>query len=146
MEPAILGVLAIMLTVMLYLDRTRRADIGDMRADHAGLRADMSAEIAALRKDMNDGFAALRNEMSANTAALRDEMNANTAALRDEINANTAALRDEINANTAALRDEINAGFSRTDARIDQLTTAVINLAESLGQVKGRTEVLVASE
>ena len=135
MEPAILGVLAIMLTVMLYLDRTRRADIGDMRADHAGLRADMSAEIAALRKDMNDGFAALRNEMSANTAALRDEMNANTA-----------ALRDEINANTAALRDEINAGFSRTDARIDQLTTAVINLAESLGQVKGRTEVLVASE
>ena len=135
MEPAILGVLAIMLTVMLYLDRTRRADIGDMRADHAGLRADMSAEIAALRKDMNDGFAALRNEMSANTAALRDEMSANTA-----------ALRDEINANTAALRDEINAGFSRTDARIDQLTTAVINLAESLGQVKGRTEVLVASE
>ena len=135
MEPAILGVLAIMLTVMLYLDRTRRADIGDMRADHAGLRADMSAEIAALRKDMNDGFAALRNEMSANTAALRDEMSANTA-----------ALRDEINANTAALRDEMNAGFSRTDARIDQLTTAVINLAESLGQVKGRTEVLVASE
>ena len=91
MEPAILGVLAIMLTVMLYLDRTRRANIGGMRADHAGLRADMSAEIAALR-------------------------------------------------------EETNAGFARTEARIDQLTTAVINLAESLGQVKGRTEVLVASE
>ena len=124
MEPAILGVLAIILTVMLYLDRTRRADIGDMRADHAGLRADMSAEIAAIRKDMNDGFAALREEMNANTAALREEMNANTA----------------------ALREEMNAGFARTDTRIDQLTTAVINLAESLGQVKGRTEVLVASE
>ena len=135
MEPAILGVLAIMLTVMLYLDRTRRADIGDMRADHAGLRADMSAEIAAIRKDMN-----------ANTAALREEMNANTAALREEMNANTAALREEMNANTAALREEMNAGFARTEARIDQLTTAVINLAESLGQVKGRTEVLVASE
>ena len=91
MEPAILGVLAIMLTVMLYLDRTRRADIGDMRADHAGLR-------------------------------------------------------EEMNANTAALREEMNAGFARTEARIDQLTTAVINLTESLGQVKGRTEVLVASE
>ena len=102
MEPAILGVLAIMLTVMLYLDRTRRADIGDMRADHAGLR--------------------------------------------EEMNANTAALREEMNANTAALREEMNAGFARTEARIDQLTTAVINLAESLGQVKGRTEVLVASE
>ena len=113
MEPAILGVLAIMLTVMLYLGRTRRANIGGMRADHAGLRADMSAEIAAPREEMN---------------------------------ANIAALREEMNANTAALREEMNAGFARTEARIDQLTTAVINLAESLGQVKGRTEVFVASE
>ena len=113
MEPAILGVLAIMLTVMLYLDRTRRADIGDMRADHAGLRADMSTETAALRKEMNDGFAALREEM---------------------------------NDGFAALREEIRTSSARTDTRIDQLTTAVINLAESLGQVKGRTEVLVASE
>ena len=51
-----------------------------------------------------------------------------------------------MNANTAALREEMNAGFARTEARIDQLTTAVINLAESLGQVKGRTEVLVTAE
>ena len=124
MEAAILGVLALMLTVMLYLGRTRRADIGDMRADHAGLRADTSAEIAAIRKEMNE----------------------NTAALRKEMNENTAALREEMNANTAALREEMNAGFARTEARIDQLTTAVINLAESLGQVKGRTEVLVTAE
>ena len=124
MEPAILGVLAIMLTVMLYLDRTRRADIGDMRADHAGLRADMSTETATLRKEMNDGFAALRKEMNDGFAALRKEMNDGFAALREEIRTSSA----------------------RTDTRIDQLTTAVINLAESLGQVKGRTEVLVASE
>ena len=124
MEPAILGVLAIMLTVMLYLDRTRRADIGDMRADHAGLRADMSTETAALRKEMNDGFAALRKEMNDGFAALREEMKDGFAALREEIRTSSA----------------------RTDTRIDQLTTAVINLAESLGQVKGRTEVLVASE
>ena len=128
MEPAILGVLAIMLTVMLYLDRTRRADIGDMRADHAGLRADMSTETATLRKEMNDGFAALRKE---NTAALNDGF---------------AALRKEMNDGFAALREEIRTSSARTDTRIDQLTTAVINLAESLGQVKGRTEVLVASE
>ena len=124
MEPAILGVLAIMLTVMLYLDRTRRADIGDMRADHAGLRADMSTETATLRKEMNDGFAALRKEMNDGFAALRKEMNDGFAALREEIRTSSA----------------------RTDTRIDQLTTAVINLAESLGQVKGRTEVHVASE
>ena len=64
MEAAILGVLALMLTAMLYLDRTRRADIGDMRADHAGLRADTSAETAALRKEMNENTAALRKEMT----------------------------------------------------------------------------------
>ena len=124
MEAAILGVLAIMLTVMLYLDRTRRADIGDMRADHAGLRADMSTETATLRKEMNDGFAALRKEMNDGFAALRKEMNDGFAALREEIRTSSA----------------------RTDTRIDQLTTAVINLAESLGQVKGRTEVHVAAE
>ena len=38
------------------------------------------------------------------------------------------------------------AAAERTDARIDQLTTTVINLAESLGQVKGRTETLIATE
>ena len=117
MEPAILGVLAIMLTVMLYLDRTRRADSRD-------LRADMSTEIAALRKDMNDGFATLRKDMQSEIAALRKEMNDGFAALREEIRTSSA----------------------RTDARIDQLTTAVINLAESLGQVKSRTEVLVTAE
>ena len=117
MEPAILGVLAIMLTVMLYLDRTRRADSRD-------LRADMSTEIAALRVDMSTEIAALRVDMSTEIAALRKEMNDGFAALREEIRTSSA----------------------RTDARIDQLTTAVINLAESLGQVKGRTEVLVASE
>ena len=95
MEAAILGVLALMMTVMLYLDRSRRADSRD-------LRSDMSTEIATLRKEVNDGF--------------------------------------------AALREEIRTSSARTDTRIDQLTTAVINLAESLGQVKGRTEVLVAAE
>ena len=106
MESAILGVLALMLTVMLYLNRSRRADTRDLRADmtseFATLRADMKTEIATLRKEMNDGFAVLREELRASSA--------------------------------------------RSDTRIDQLTTAVLNLAESLGQVKGRTEVLVATE
>ena len=84
MEPAILGVLAFMLTVMLYLDRTRRNDTRD------------------LRQEMKAGF--------------------------------------------TELRKEIRSSAERTDARIDQLTTTVVNLAESLGQAKGRTETLVATE
>ncbi|MCY3806051.1 MAG: hypothetical protein OXG55_00480 [bacterium] len=106
MEPAILGVLALVLTVMLYLDRSRRNDIRD------------------LRQEMNASFAELRRE----SAKLREEMNTGFAELRKEI------------------RQEIRSSAERTDSRIDQLTATVINLAESLGQMKGRTETLVATE
>ena len=117
MESAILGILALMLTVMLYLDRSRRTESRD------------------LRLEMNAGFTGIREEMKAETLALRQEMNAGFATHREEMKAETLALRQEIRTSS-----------SRTDTRIDQLTTAVINLAESLGQVKGRTEVLVAAE
>ncbi len=120
MEPAILGVLALILTVTLYLDRSRRNDIRD------------------LRQEMNAGFA--RTDMR--TDALREEMNAGFAELRRE----TAKLREDMNTGFAELRKEIRSSAERTDTRIDQLTATVINLAESLGQVKGRTETLVATE
>lgn len=94
MEPAILGVLALMLTVMLYLDRSRRSDT-------TALRTDMSTQITALREEIRTGITELREETRTSSA--------------------------------------------RIDARIDQLTTAVINLSESLGEVRGRTEVLVAT-
>ena len=58
----------------------------------------------------------------------------------------TQELRDDMNAGFAELRDEIHAASARTDARIDELSGAVTQLAENLGQVKGRTEVLVPSE
>ena len=102
MEPAILSILAFMLTVMLYLDRTRRNDIRD------------------LRHEMNAGFTELRQE--------------------------TARLREDMNAGFTELRQEIQSSGERTDARIDQLTTTVINLAESLGQARGRTETLIATD
>ena len=102
MEPAILGVLVLILTVMLYLDRSRRNEIRD------------------LRQEMNAGFAEHREE--------------------------TARLREDMNTGFGELRKEIRSSAERTDARIDQLTATVINLAESLGQVKGRSEALVATE
>ena len=131
MEPAILGILALTLTVMLYLDRSRRNDIRD-------LRQEMNAGFATLRQEMNAGFTELRQE----TATLRQEMNAGFTELRQE----TAKLRQDMNTGFTELRQEIRASAERTDARIDQLTTTVINLAESLGQAKGRTETLIATE
>jgi len=124
MEPAILGVLALILTVMLYLDRSRRNDIRDLRQETNAGFAELRRETAKLREETNAGFAELRRE----TAKLREEMNAGFAELRKEI------------------RQEIRSSAERTDARIDQLNSTVINLAESLGQMKGRTETLVATE
>ena len=102
MEPAILGILSLTVTIMLYLDRTRRNETKE-------LRKDMNTGLTELRTDMNTGFAEQRKV-------------------------------------TAKLRKEIRTASERTDARIDQLTTTVINLAESLGQAKGRTETLIATE
>ena len=139
MEPAIISILALMLTVMLYLDRGRRNDTRD-------LRAEMNTQFSALRKEIADGNASLRKEMNAGFARSDERLEAQIAALRAEMADGNAALRAEIADGNAALRAEIRAGFARSDARVDQLTTAVIGLAESLGQVKGRTEVLVAAE
>lgn len=36
-------------------------------------------------------------------------------------------------------------GLARTDRRMDDLTTSALALAESVGQVKGRTETLKAT-
>ena len=69
-------------------------------------------------------------------------MNTGFTELRQE----TAKLRQDMNTGFTELRQEIRASAERTDARIDQLTTTVINLAESLGQAKGRTETLIATE
>ena len=138
MEPAILGILAFTLTVMLYLDRSRRNDIRDLREDMNTGFAELRQETAKLREDMNAGFAELRQE----TAKLREDMNTGFIEFRQE----TARLRQEMNTGFAELRQEIRASAERTDARIDQLTTTVVTLAESLGQVKGRTESLIATE
>ena len=149
MEPAILGVLALILTVMLYLDRSRRNEVRDLRQEMNAGFAEHRKETAKLRDDMNAGFAEHRKE----TAKLRDDMNAGfaehrkeTAKLRDDMNAGFAEHRDDMNAGFAGLRKEIRSSAERTDARIDQLTATVITLAESLGQVKGRSETLIATE
>ena len=135
MEPAILGILSLTVTIMLYLDRTRRNETKE-------LRKDMNTGLTELRTDMNTGLTELRADMNTGLTELRTDMNTGLTELRTDMNTGFAEQRKV----TAKLRKEIRTASERTDARIDQLTTTVINLAESLGQAKGRTETLIATE
>ena len=63
MQGIVLAMLGIIITLMLYLDRSRRPDIALLRADNAKLRDDMEtgfkearADNAQLRRDMETGF------------------------------------------------------------------------------------------
>ena len=56
MEQAILAMLGIIITLMLYLDRGRRADIAELRADNAQLRQETNRHIQQIRKEVHNGF------------------------------------------------------------------------------------------
>jgi len=60
------------------------------------------------------------------------------AVFRRDMDAGFEALRDE-------LKEEMTRGFARIDRRIDDLTTSVMALAETVGQVKGWTEALTTT-
>ena len=132
MEQVIVSIAGLILVAVLYQERARRADM------------------AALRRDMDAGFVALREGFRGELAALRDELKGDMAALRDELKGDDAGLRRGMDSGFAALRrelkEEMSRGFARIDRRIDDLTTSVFALAESVGLVKGRTEVLTTAD
>ncbi len=64
---------------------------------------------------------------------------------RDELKGDIRELRGEIAATRQELKEEMSHGFARTDRRVDNLTASVLALAETVGQVKGRTEALTAT-
>ena len=66
MEQAILAMLGIIITLMLYLDRGRRAD-------DAQIRKDMNENNAQIRKELSDGLAQTRSETNNGLAQLRSE-------------------------------------------------------------------------
>lgn len=63
MDQAILALLGVIITLMLYLDRGRRADLAQLRQEvHQGdaqLREEMQAGLAQLREEVQRGFAQL---------------------------------------------------------------------------------------
>ena len=117
MEQAIVSIVGLILAVVLYQERTRRADA------------------AALRRDMNAGFTVLRDEFKGEVAGVRGEI----VGVRDEFRGEIVAVRDELKA-------DMSSGFARMDRRFDNLTAGLVALAESVGQVKGRTEVLATAD
>ncbi len=56
------------------------------------------------------------------------------------------AWRGEIVAVRDELKADMSSGFARMDRRFDNLTAGLVALAESVGQVKGRTEVLATAD
>ena len=81
-------------------------------------------ETTNLRGEMTDGFDKLRGEMTNGNDKLRGE---------------TTNLRGEMTDGFNKLRGEMQAGFAAH-------TAALIDLAQSVGRVEGRTDTLVASE
>ncbi len=124
MEQIIVSLVSLILAVVLYQERARRADA------------------AALRREM----AALRDEVRADLAVLRDEVRADLTASRKESKTDVTAARDES-------KSEMRLGFARIarqidglTRRMDDLTNSMIALAGRVGQAKGRTEVLVTAD
>ena len=65
MDQAILAMLGIIITLMLYLDRGRRADV-------AQLRQETRADIAQFRKEANNGFKRIYKRLDKLTDVVMD--------------------------------------------------------------------------
>ncbi len=66
MEQALLAMQGIIITLIFYLDRGRRADIALLRSDNAQLRRDMESGFkesrSEFKRDMESGFKESRSE------------------------------------------------------------------------------------
>ena len=106
MEQVIVGIVSLILLVVLYQERARRADASELRGEIAETRQELRGEIAETRQELKGEIAETRQE----------------------------------------LKEEMSRGFARTDRRMGNLTTSVIALAETVGEAKGRTEVLTSTD
>ena len=72
MDQAILAMLGIIITLMLYLDRGRRADIAELRADNAQLRQETNRHVQQFRKEVNNGFKRIYKRLDKLTDVVMD--------------------------------------------------------------------------
>lgn len=114
MEQAILAMLGITITLILYLDRGRRADDALLRSDNA-----------QLRRDMESGF---------------KEARADNAKLTQDMNEGNTQIRKEMRDGNAQIRKEMNDGLKQVHNRLDKLTDVVMDLCRRVGRLEGRAE------
>ena len=114
MEQAILALLGISITLTLYLDRGRRADVALLRSDNA-----------QLRRDMESGF---------------KEARADNAKLRQDVRDSNAQIREEMRDGNTQIRKEMNDGLKQVHSRLDKLTDVVMDLCRRVGRLEGRIE------
>ena len=124
MEQAIIALVSLSLTLTIYLDRTRRVDMA------AGF-ARLDGRIDELRTETTAGFVRLDGRI--------DELRTETTAGFVRLDGRIDKLRTETDGRIDDLRTEMHAGFAAQ-------TTALVDLAQSVGRVEGRTETLVAAE
>ena len=120
MQGIVLAMLGIIITLMLYLDRSRRSDIALLRADNA-----------QLRRDMETGF---------------KEARADNAKLREDMETGMAKLRGDMETGMAKLRGDMNEGFKWVHQRLDKLTDVVMGLCHRVGRLEGRAEIKEAPD
>ena len=138
MEQIIIGLVGLILTVIVFLERSRRADTAAIRQEIAAARDEAKADNATLRDELKTEIRAARDDAKTDNAALRRE-------LKEEMAIRSAHTDQHIETLTAAIRDEMAIRSASTDRQIEGLKDAVIKLVETVGQVKGRTEVLTAA-
>ncbi|MCY3861030.1 MAG: hypothetical protein OXG67_03545 [bacterium] len=124
MQGITLTLIGIIVTLMLYLDRGRRADIALLRNDNAQLRRDMETGFkesrSEFKKDMETGFGESRSEF-------KKDMESGFGEARAE---------------NDKLRDDMNGGFKLVHNRLDKLTDVVMDLCRRVGRLEGRIEAL----
>lgn len=89
MDQTILALLGVIITLMLYLDRGRRADL------------------AQLRRETHNGFSQLRHEIQEGNRQLREEMQNGDTQIREEMQEGDRQLREEMQRGFARLADII---------------------------------------
>ncbi|MCY3960518.1 MAG: hypothetical protein OXG34_02465 [bacterium] len=127
MDQTILALLGVIITLMLYLDRGRRADL------------------ALHRKETQRGFAQVAEAIQSGDTQLREEIKNGDTQLREEIKNGDAQLREEIKNGDTQLREEMHRGFAHLHERIDKLTEVVMDLVRRVGRLEGRADAEAAS-
>ena len=72
MEQALFVTQGIIITLMLYFDRARRADNAQLRKEMNDGREEACADNAQLRKEMNDGFKRVHKRIDKLTDTIMD--------------------------------------------------------------------------